>query len=90
MDFTVAQQIATNLRAGNSVEVFASGDSSPLAAKIVALDARVDPATRNAMVRAKIERGANAPAPGASVRVQVPVGPSRTTVAVPASALRKG
>ena len=54
------------------------------------LDARIDATTRNALVRARIERAAEAPAPGASVRVRVPVGPSRKAVAVPASALRKG
>jgi membrane fusion protein (multidrug efflux system) len=90
VDFMVTQQVATGLREGESVDVFAAGESSPIAARIVALDARIDPTTRNAMVRARIERVANAPAPGASVRVQVPVGPLRKAVAVPVSALRKG
>jgi membrane fusion protein (multidrug efflux system) len=90
VDFTVAQQVAAGLREGESVDVFAAGESSPIAANIVALDARIDPTTRNAMVRARIEGAANAPAPGASVRVQVPVGLSRKAVAVPVSALRKG
>src|SRR3989449_2163593 len=56
--------------------------------RIVAVDARVDPATRNALVRARIQ--SQAPAPGASVRVEVPTGPSTTVVAIPVSALRKG
>jgi membrane fusion protein (multidrug efflux system) len=42
------------------------------------------------MVRARIEGAANAPTPGASVRVRVPIGAPRTAVAVPVSALRKG
>jgi membrane fusion protein (multidrug efflux system) len=90
VDFTVAQQVAAGLREGDNVDVFAGGESSPVAAKIVAVDSRIDPTTRNAMVRARIEHAANAPVPGASVRVQVPVGPSRKAVAVPVSALRKG
>jgi membrane fusion protein, multidrug efflux system len=90
VDFTVAQHVAAGLREGDSVEVFASSDSAPIPARIVALDARVDPATRNASVRARIEDAALAPAPGASVRVRVPVGPSQTAVAVPVNALRKG
>jgi membrane fusion protein (multidrug efflux system) len=90
VDFTVAQQVAAGLREGESVDVFTAGESSSITAKIVALDARIDPTTRNAMVRARIERAANAPAPGASVRVQVPVGLPRMAVAVPVSALRKG
>ncbi|MCI0346218.1 MAG: efflux transporter periplasmic adaptor subunit, partial [Chloroflexi bacterium] len=89
-DFTVAQGVAAGLHEGDSVEVLTSSDSSPTAAAIVALDARVDPGTRNATVRARIEGAANAPAPGASVRVRVPIGPRRTAVAVPVSALRKG
>ena len=74
VDFTVAQQVAAGLQEGDSVEVFAGWQPSPIPAKIVAVDARVDPTTRNAMVRARIEGAANAPSPGASVRVRVPVG----------------
>lgn len=90
VDFTVAQQIATGLRVGEIVEVFPAGDSSAIMAKIIALDARVDPTTRNAVVRARIEGTRNIPAPGASVRVRVPVGLTRKVVAIPVSALRKG
>lgn len=90
VDFTVAQQIAAGLRDGETVDVFPAGDSVPLQAKIVALDARVDPTTRNTVVRARIEGTEYAPAPGASVRVRVPVGPPRKAVAIPVSALRKG
>ncbi len=90
VDFTVAQHVASTLRETERVEIFAATDAEPIAAKIVALDARVDPTTRNAMVRARIEDAANAPAPGASVRVRVPVGPPGMAVVIPVSALRKG
>jgi membrane fusion protein (multidrug efflux system) len=90
VDFTVTQQVAAGLREGDSVEVSASGQSSSIVAKIVAVDARIDPMTRNAMVRARIEGAANAPSPGASVRVRVPIGLPRKAVAVPVSAMRKG
>lgn len=90
VDFSVAQQVGGALRAGDAVEVAASGSAAPIAAKIVAIDARVDPGTRNATVRAKIEHTADAPAPGASVRVQVPVGAAQLAVAVPLGAVRKG
>src|SRR5438477_436186 len=70
------------------VDVFAADDPRPLAARIVAVDAKIDPTTRNAMVRARIS--SRAPAPGASVRVEVPVGPATKVVAIPVSALRKG
>jgi membrane fusion protein (multidrug efflux system) len=89
VDFAVPQQVAVGLHEGEPVEVFVSGDSSSIPATIVALDARVDPTTRNALVRARVER-AEGPVPGASVRVRVPAGPPRKAVAVPVSALRKG
>jgi membrane fusion protein, multidrug efflux system len=91
VDFSVAQQTALSLREGDVVEVFAHpADPAPIPARIVALDARIDPATRNAAVRALIDDASRAPPPGASVRVRVPVGPSRDGVVVPADALRKG
>jgi membrane fusion protein (multidrug efflux system) len=92
VDFTVAQQVAANLRPGNKVGVFASSDASVagVKAEILAIDARVDPSTRNAMVRAKIKDASQALRPGASVRVQVAVGEPLMATAVPASAVRKG
>jgi membrane fusion protein (multidrug efflux system) len=90
VDFTVAQRAAAALRVGNTVDVFVGGDSGPTTAKIVALDARVDSTTRNALVRARIEHTETTPSPGASVRVRIPVGPPSRAVAVPVSALRKG
>jgi membrane fusion protein, multidrug efflux system len=90
VDFTVPQRVAAGLAEDDKVEILAPGDSTSIEAKIVALDARVDPATRNAAVRARIANRERAPPPGASVRVQVPVGPLQPAVAVPVSALRKG
>jgi membrane fusion protein (multidrug efflux system) len=90
VDFTVAQRVAASLRVGQRVDVFTTSDSSPTAARIVALDARIDTTTRNAMVRARIMDAAKAPEPGASVRVVVPVGTPSPAVVVPVSALRKG
>jgi membrane fusion protein (multidrug efflux system) len=90
VDFAVAQSVAAGLDPGARVGVAAGSGAAPVSARIVAVDARVDPATRNAGVRARLERAADAPAPGASVRVEVPVGPPQTAVVVPVSALRKG
>lgn len=88
VDFTVAQAVAAELRPGAVVRVVAGGAAKPIAAHIVAIDARVDPTTRNALVRARIPD--HAPSPGASVRVEVPVGAPTQVVAIPVSALRKG
>jgi membrane fusion protein (multidrug efflux system) len=89
VDFTVAQRVAGGLRVGDRVSILGS-DGSPVEARIVAVDARVDPTTRNAMVRARVTDSDRIPAPGASVRVLVPAGPEGTAVGVPVSALRKG
>ena len=90
VDFAVAQQVSERLRRGDVVQVIADGTASPIAARIVAVDARIDPATRNAIVRARLSGASNAPHPGASVRVHVPSGPGVNAVAVPVTALRKG
>ena len=90
VDFTVAQQVASELRVGEAVEVFAASHAPVVMATIVALDSRVDPTTRNATVRARIDDAKNILAPGASVRVRVPIGPTKHAVAIPVSALRKG
>lgn len=89
VDFSVAQQVAAGLQVGQSVDVFPAESSDAIPARIAAIDARVDAATRNAMVRARIE-GLRTPSPGSSVRVRVPVGPRHEAVAVPVNALRKG
>src|SRR6266699_80552 len=81
VDFAVAQQVGAELRAGQTVDVVATSDSTPIAARIVAIDARVDPTTRTTMVRAIIF-GAQAPAPGSSVRVLVPTGPAVNVVVI--------
>jgi membrane fusion protein (multidrug efflux system) len=83
VDFSVPQQVAATLRVGGTVDVLPTAGSAAIAANIVAIDSRVDAATRNAMIRARIEGAAGAPAPGASVRVRVPVGPPRRAVSVP-------
>src|SRR5437763_1905678 len=88
VDFTVAQAVAAELHPGEPITVYAANDPRPMTARIVAVDARIDPTTRNAMVRARIP--SHAPAPGASVRIEVPVGPPTTGLAIPGSALRKG
>src|SRR5216117_605987 len=89
VDFTVAQRVAAGLRADQPVQVLSTADSTPIAGRIVAVDARVDPTTRTTTVRATIG-GPNAPAPGSSVRVLVPTGPSVNAIVIPVSALRRG
>jgi RND family efflux transporter MFP subunit len=90
VDFTVTQNVAVGLREGDEVEVIGTDKEAPVKATIVALDARIDRATRNAHIRAKVADATKIPSPGASVQVRVPVGAPRKVVAIPVSALRRG
>jgi membrane fusion protein, multidrug efflux system len=89
VDFSVPQSVSATLALGSTIKVITAEGAEPISASIVAVDARVDPATRNAMVRARIT-GKEPPSPGASVRVEVPLGATSNAVAIPVSALRKG
>jgi len=90
VDFPVSQAVASTMRHGESVRISAGDAGAQLVGQIVAVDARVDPTTRNAVIRAELPDVALLPAPGSSVRVEVPTGPARDAVVVPVSALRKG
>jgi membrane fusion protein (multidrug efflux system) len=92
VDFSVAQNVAAGLRVGDRLAVLTAANAPAMEAEIVALDARVDRLTRNALVRARLESVGEErlPAPGSSVRVRVPVGDPLEAVVVPVSALRKG
>lgn len=90
VDFDVSQSVAASLRHGGTVRVVAGTTAAEIPARVVAVDARVDPTTRNAVVRAELPQLPQLPAPGASVRVLIPIGPARDAVVVPVSALRKG
>lgn len=90
VDFHVAQDVAAALDIGAQVTLRVAPGAPPVLADIVAIDARVDSRTRNALVRALVDGEAGAPAPGSSVRVDVPTGPVRDVLMIPVNALRKG
>jgi len=91
VDFSVSQSVAAALAPGDEIEVLIGqqGDAA-VPARVAALDARVDPSTRNALVRARLEGAGAIVSPGSSVRVRVPVGAANQVVLVPASAVRRG
>lgn len=96
VDFAVPQSVAAGLKPGDRIDVFAGPGGEPIAAKVAALDAKVDPTTRNSTVRARIDLSSKGavktavPVPGSSVRVSVGVGSASRVVSIPATALRKG
>ncbi|MFK7741789.1 MAG: efflux RND transporter periplasmic adaptor subunit [Planctomycetota bacterium] len=89
IDFSVTQDVATTLAPGVEIEVVTAPGATPAAAKIVALDARVDQTTRSTYVRAELRGSKPQLQPGASVRVRVPVAATRTVAVVPVNALRR-
>jgi membrane fusion protein (multidrug efflux system) len=90
VDFAVPQGVAASLRVNDEIAVIDRTEAEPMEGRIVAVDSRIDPATRSAVVRARVRDAGSRLAPGASVRVVVQSGPTQSVVVVPASALRKG
>lgn len=90
VNFDVTQAVASRLRPGDRVDLIAQSDQDPIPAEVLAVNARIDPSTRNATVRARFALAEVDLRPGASVRVAVPTGPAREVVAIPADALRRG
>ena len=90
VDFTVAQGVAARLGVGDTVLIVTEQGNAQVPARIVAIDSRVDPVTRNAAVRARIADANHELTPGASVRVLIRSGAAIDAVAVPVSAVRKG
>ncbi len=91
IDFAVPQTVALELAPGTAIEVLPTREGvSARVAHIVAVDARVDPASRNAMVRARLSDPEQVFTPGASVLVRAPSGEALQAVLVPVSALRRG
>lgn len=89
VDFAVAQNVAADMQIGSRVEVRGDRDRT-LPAEVIAVDAKVDPETRTATVRARLRGSADLPAPGSSVKVLIQVGAASQAVVIPVSALRKG
>lgn len=90
VDFAIPQDAAARLTLGGQVEIGVSGRPAPIAAKIVAIDARVEAATRNTWIRALLTGDGPLPPPGSSVRVRTPLEAPQEVLVVPVSALRRG
>src|SRR5258705_12705350 len=61
VDFDVSQSVAAGVQHGEPVRVIAGATAAEILARVVAVDARVDPSTRNALVRAELPSLANLP-----------------------------
>jgi len=90
VEFNVSQDVAAGLRVGQKLQIESVRADAQYEAELAAIDARVDPLTRNATLRALIQGAEGTLSPGASVRVRVPIGEPRRLAVIPVSALRKG
>jgi len=87
VDFTAPQQEIARLRTGSQVEVDADGGTIRVEGRVTAIDAVVDPATRNLRVRAEFDNPDGSLRPGMFVEVRVLLGGGDSLVTVPASAI---
>jgi membrane fusion protein (multidrug efflux system) len=88
VNFGVPQQSAGQLPVGRTVRVTTDDlAGAQWTARVTAIDSLVDETTRNIQVQATLANPDGRLRPGMFVRTQVPVGPARTVVALPASAI---
>lgn len=88
VNFSLPQQDAAALRIGTGVRVTAEGTPAVSAeGRVSAVDAVIDPATRNLQAQATFANADGALRPGMFVDVAVTLGQSRTVIALPGSAI---
>jgi membrane fusion protein (multidrug efflux system) len=86
VNFSVTQQDGARVRAGGEVEIEAEG-AGAFTGRISAVDAVVDPATRNVQVQATLRNPEARLRPGMFVKARVRLGAGAPVVALPASAI---
>lgn len=87
IDFTVPARYAPKLRSGLDVEV--AVDAFPgrvFEAKVVAVDSKIDPATRNILLRARVEEPGGL-LPGMFATLEVDLGDRTDVVTIPETAM---
>lgn len=87
VDFAAPQQDLGRLRIGSRVEVAVDEGQVKVEGRVAAIDAVVDPATRNLKVRAELDNREGRLRPGMFVEVRVLLGSGESLVTVPASAI---
>jgi membrane fusion protein, multidrug efflux system len=88
VNFSVPQQVAGQMRLGNSVRLTADNlTGQHFTGRITAVDAVVDQATRNLQVQATVSNPGAKLRPGMFVEIEVGVGSSRSVLPLPASAI---
>jgi membrane fusion protein, multidrug efflux system len=89
IDFRIPQEVSAQLSVGNTVQLSGGSLVEPATARVIAIDARADEASRNVRVRAEAKGMGDQLKPGSFVDVQVSVGAPRKALAVPLAAVRR-
>ena len=88
VNFGVPQQDVSRIRPGHQVRVTANdAGSAALVGRVTAVDAIVDPATRNIQIQATLANSGGRLRPGMFVQTELSLGASRSVVPLPASAI---
>jgi membrane fusion protein (multidrug efflux system) len=87
-NFAVPQQAASQMSVGRTVRITTDDTSgAQWTGRVTAVDSKVDEATRNIQIQATLANPDGRLRPGMFVQAEVTLGPRRSLVAVPASAI---
>jgi membrane fusion protein, multidrug efflux system len=87
-NFAVPQQAASQMSVGRTVRITTDDPSgAQWTGRVTAVDSKVDEATRNIQIQATLANPDGKLRPGMFVQAEVTLGPRRSLVAVPASAI---
>lgn len=87
IEFSVPEKYAASINNGSTIQFNTDGKSTPVAARIYAIEPKVDEVTRNVIMRAICANPNRSLLPGAFVRVMVPVEANKNAVLVPTQAV---
>lgn len=87
VNFSVPQQSGAALAVGRTVRITANDTAVEGTGRVTAIDSKVDEATRNIQVQATFANPKGALRPGMFVQTEVVLGPKRSVVSLPASAV---
>lgn len=90
IDFTMAQQVADEIKVGDCVRLITNnaGTAPATTATIIAIDSQADRISRSVMARARLDSPPASMQPNDSIRVEIDYGAPQTVVKTPAAALR--
>lgn len=87
VDFTVPEQLASQIEVGRRVQFGETFDDLSFAGEVTGIDPKVDPATRLVAVQAEVDNSSGRIQPGQFLRVRVDLPTQEGVIALPQSAV---